>query len=101
MERARRMLASSSKRARSSIIAVTDLPASAASISALTIGLSRLVRYSVCFTATTVGSAAAWRRNCTTTSKLSNGWWTMMSLARMAAKQSPAKSRMRSGKRGV
>ena len=30
---------------------MTDLPASAASISALTIGLSRLVRYSVCLTA--------------------------------------------------
>ncbi len=49
-------MASSSKRARSSTIAVTDLPASAASISALTIGLSRLVRYSVCLTATTAGS---------------------------------------------
>ena len=80
---------------------MTDLPASDASISALTIGLSRLVRYSVCLTATTAGSPAAWRRNCTTTSKLSNGWWTTMSLARMAAKQSPPKSRMRSGKRGV
>ena len=32
-----------------------------------------LVRYSVCLIATTSGSAAAWRRNCTTVSKLSNG----------------------------
>ena len=67
------MFISSSKRARSSITAVTNLPASAASISAFTIGESRLVRYSVCFTAITLGSCAAWRRNCTTTSKLSNG----------------------------
>ena len=35
---------------------VTDLPASAASISALAIGLSRVVRYSVCLIATTFGS---------------------------------------------
>ena len=42
--RAQRMLASSSKRALSSTSAVTDLPASAASISARTIGLSAEVR---------------------------------------------------------
>ena len=63
------MLRSSSKRAFSSTMAVTDLPDSAASISARAIGLSRLVRYSVCLMATTFGSRAAWRRNCTTTSK--------------------------------
>ncbi len=51
--------------------------------------------------ASTLGSRAAWRRNCTTTSKLSNGWWTRMSFSRMAAKQSPPWSRIRSGKRGV
>ncbi len=44
MRRARRMFASSSKRARNSTMAVTDLPASAASINALTMVLSRLVR---------------------------------------------------------
>src|SRR3546814_10700267 len=70
------MFASSSKRALISTIAVTDLPASAASISALTIGLSFEVRYSVCLMAMTEESEAAWRRNWTTTSKLSYGWWT-------------------------
>ena len=44
MSRAQRMFAASSKRALSSISAVTDFPASAASISALTIGESLLVR---------------------------------------------------------
>ena len=42
--RAQRILASSSKRAFSSTSAVTDLPASAASASARTIGLSGEVR---------------------------------------------------------
>jgi hypothetical protein len=67
------MLAASSKRAFNSTRAVTDLPASAASISAPTMGLSDEVRYRVCLIATTSGSAAAWRMNCTTVSKLSNG----------------------------
>ena len=33
--------------------------------------LSSVVRYNVCLIATTSGSCAAWRMNCTTTSKLS------------------------------
>ena len=67
--RAQRMLASSSNRAFSSTSAVTDLPASAASTSARTIGELFEVRYSVCLIATTSGSRAACCRNCTTTSK--------------------------------
>jgi hypothetical protein len=94
-------LFSSSKRALISTRAVTFLPLSAASIRAATIGLSLEVRYSVCLIASTLGSRAAWRRNCTTTSKLSNGWWTRMSFSRIAAKQSPPWSRTRSGKRAL
>ena len=52
-------------------MAVTDLPDSAASIRAWTIGEFFEVRYRVCLIATTSGSRAAWRRNWTTTSKLS------------------------------
>ena len=53
------MLASSSKRALISISAVTCLPRSAASASALTMGESPLVRYRVCLMARTLGSSAA------------------------------------------
>ena len=53
------MLARSSKRAFSSTTTTTCLPASAASISASTIGEESLVRYSVCLMARTRGSAAA------------------------------------------
>src|SRR6516165_650958 len=66
--RDQRIFASSSKRALSSIRAVTDLPASAASTSARTMGDSADVRYSVCLMATTSGSRAACCRNWTTTS---------------------------------
>ncbi|MNS92399.1 hypothetical protein D3C72_1265350 [compost metagenome] len=61
--RAQRRLASSSKRAFSSIRAVTFLPFSAASIRAATMGLSLEVRYRVCLMAMTLGSRAACRRN--------------------------------------
>ena len=65
------MLAASSNRALSSTSATTDLPDSAASHRALTMGLSRLVRYSVCLIATTSGSRAACCRKRTTMSKVS------------------------------
>ena len=64
--RARLMLALSSKRALISTRTSTCLPASAASISASTIGESTLVRYSVCLMASTFGSAAACSRNACT-----------------------------------
>src|SRR5229473_2692827 len=57
--RAQMMLARSSKRALSSTTTTTCLPASAASISASTIGEVSLVRYRVCLMASTPGSAAA------------------------------------------
>ena len=57
------MLASSSKRALISTRTTTCLPASAASISAVTIGESPEVRYSVCLIASTFGSAAACSMN--------------------------------------
>jgi hypothetical protein len=66
-----RILAASSKRALSSTSAVTDLPISAASQSASTMGLSFDVRYSVCLIATTLGSRAAWLRKRMTMSKVS------------------------------
>ena len=94
------MFCSSSKRAFSSTTAVTDLPASAAAISALMTADCLPARYNVCLIATTSGSAAACRRKAITTSNVSYGWWTTMSFARIAAKQSPPNSRMRSGKRG-
>src|SRR5579864_5284822 len=53
------MLARSSNLALISTTTTTCFPASAASISASTIGLSPLVRYSVCLMASTRGSAAA------------------------------------------
>ena len=53
------MLACSSNRALISTSATTCLPASAASMSALTIGESPDVRYRVCLIASTFGSAAA------------------------------------------
>ena len=55
------MFASSSKRARSSMTTVTSLPTREASISALTNTERSPVRYSVCFIASTSGSAAARR----------------------------------------
>ncbi|MNC82079.1 hypothetical protein D3C75_1354460 [compost metagenome] len=76
---------------------MTFLPFSAASIRAATMGLSLEVRYRVCLMAMTLGSRAACRRNWTTTSKLSNGWWISMSFSRTAAKMSPPLSRTRSG----
>src|SRR6187551_2080032 len=57
--RAHLMLACSSNRALISTSATTCLPAAAASMSALTIGESPDVRYSVCLMASTLGSAAA------------------------------------------
>ena len=53
------MLAASSNRAFSSIKAVTDFPASAASHNASTIGEFFDVLYNVCFIARTFGSLAA------------------------------------------
>ena len=53
------MFARSSNRALISTTTTTCLPASAASISASTIGDSPLVRYRVCLIASTRGSAAA------------------------------------------
>jgi len=53
------LFASSSNRAFNSTRAVTDFPASAASIKALTIGLLCDVRYKVCLMAMTSGSLAA------------------------------------------
>ena len=64
---------SSSNRAFNSITAVTDLPASAASMSARMIADCLPARYSVCLIAITSGSAAACWMNSTTTSKLSYG----------------------------
>ena len=60
------MLRASSKRAFSSTIAETYLPARAARINAATIGLLRLVRYSACLIAITSGSSAASSINRTT-----------------------------------
>ena len=65
------MFRSSSKRAFSSTTAVTDLPASAASISAAMIGLSLAGAVERLLDRDDVGIGAAWRMNCTTTSKLS------------------------------
>jgi len=61
--RAQVMLRFSSKRARSSIMAVTCLPFSAARVSAVTMGESALVRYKVCLMASTSGSLPPWTRN--------------------------------------
>lgn len=73
--RAQAMLACSSKRALISTSATTCFPASAASISARTIGESPEVRYSVCLIASTLGSAAACSMNrCTLVENESYGW---------------------------
>ena len=84
------MLASSSKRARSSMMVVTSLPLCAAATSASTMGESAPVRYSVCLMASTCGSAAARRRKSITGAKLWKGWCSSTSPARSCSNRSHA-----------
>ena len=80
------MLACSSKRALISTSTITCLPASAASISASTIGESPEVRYSVCLIASTFGSAAACSmKRWTLVANDSYGWCTSTSPSRRVA----------------
>ncbi len=82
------MLACSSKRALSSTSATTCLPAWAASMSALTMGESPEVRYSVCLIANTFGSAAACSmKRCTLVENESYGWCTSTSPSRSVEKK--------------
>ena len=84
------MLLTSSNRALISTTARTCLPASAASMSASTMGESPDVRYRVCLIASTRGSAAACSmKACTDVLNESYGWCSSTSLARIAAKMSP------------
>ena len=64
---------SSSKRARSSMTAVTSLPLRAASASTCTISESAPLRYNVCLIASTCGSRADSRNRLMTGAKDSNG----------------------------
>ena len=80
------MLDSSSKRARSSITAVTSLPFRAASASTCTISESAPLRYKVCLIAKTCGSRAASRSKLITGAKDSNGWCNKMSCFCIAEK---------------
>ena len=83
------MLACSSKRALISTRASTCLPASAASISASTIGESPDVRYSVCLIASTCGSSAACSmKRCTLVANESYGWCSSTSRCLRAANMS-------------
>ena len=85
------MFAVSSKRALISTSASTALPASAAAMSASTMGLSPEVRYSVCLMASTLGSRAACSRNaCTLVENDSYGWCTSTSWRAIEAKMSGA-----------
>ena len=81
------MFAFSSNRALISTTTTTCLPASAASISASTIGDWPLVRYSVCLIASTLGSAAASSTSrCTVVVNESSGWCTSTSRSSRVSK---------------
>src|SRR5262249_61104336 len=73
MSRAHWILASSSKRAFSSTMAVTDLPDSAAAISAATIGELRLGREGGCFVEDPGGTAGGRFQGLNTTTTGSKG----------------------------
>jgi hypothetical protein len=60
-----------------------------------------MVRYSVCLIATTSGSAAAWRMNCTTVVEALEGMMDDEVLFPDGGEAIAAVSRMRSGKRAL